>query len=186
MEAKAEKLALFRYGLIASLVIERLPRGELTRCAQEIPLPAPSSIPIPNGPGFASIPWLDWALRYPNGGFEAMAPNPRQDRGQSRAVTPQAWPASSNACKRENPHRTGTTLLRELALSSGQDSPALLGFYTLPLPQTTRSVRKTTAGTTGAQEDLRGRCRCLGLRPAVATCSRPSTLFARTSSADRP
>jgi transposase InsO family protein len=27
--------------------------------------------------------------------------------------------------KRENPHRTGTTLLRELALSSGQDRPAL-------------------------------------------------------------
>jgi len=24
--------------------------------------------------------------------------------------------------KRENPHRTGTTLLRELALSSGQDT----------------------------------------------------------------
>ena len=28
MDAKAEKLALFRYGAIASLVIERLPRGE--------------------------------------------------------------------------------------------------------------------------------------------------------------
>jgi len=36
MDAKAEKLALFRYGVIASLVIETLPRGELTRRAQEI------------------------------------------------------------------------------------------------------------------------------------------------------
>jgi hypothetical protein len=34
--SKAEKLALFRYGLIAPLVIEPLPRGELTRRAAEI------------------------------------------------------------------------------------------------------------------------------------------------------
>jgi hypothetical protein len=36
MDAKAEKLALFRYGLIAPLVLEALPRGELTRRAEEI------------------------------------------------------------------------------------------------------------------------------------------------------
>ena len=36
MDAKAEKIALFRYGLIAPLVLESLPRGELTRRAQEI------------------------------------------------------------------------------------------------------------------------------------------------------
>jgi hypothetical protein len=36
MDAKAEKIALFRYGLIAPLVLETLPRGELTRRAEEI------------------------------------------------------------------------------------------------------------------------------------------------------
>ena len=36
MDAKAEKIALFRYGLIAPLVLEALPRGELTRRAAEI------------------------------------------------------------------------------------------------------------------------------------------------------
>ena len=36
MESKVEKVALFRYGLIAPLVLEPLPRGELTRRAQEI------------------------------------------------------------------------------------------------------------------------------------------------------
>lgn len=36
MDAKAEKIALFRYGLIVPLVLEALPRGELTRRAQEI------------------------------------------------------------------------------------------------------------------------------------------------------
>ena len=33
---KAEKIALFRYGLIAPLVLGTLPRGELTRRAMEI------------------------------------------------------------------------------------------------------------------------------------------------------
>jgi hypothetical protein len=36
MDAKAEKIALFRYGLIAPLVLEALPRGELTHRAEEI------------------------------------------------------------------------------------------------------------------------------------------------------
>src|ERR1035437_6652738 len=36
MDDKAEKVALFRYGLIAPLVLETLPRGELTRRAQQI------------------------------------------------------------------------------------------------------------------------------------------------------
>ena len=36
MDAKAEKMALFRYGLIAPLVLETLPRGELMRRAREV------------------------------------------------------------------------------------------------------------------------------------------------------
>ena len=123
MDTKSEKLALFRYGLIASLVIERLPRGELTRRAQEI---AARTYDIPHSKrtGVCVDTLLNWALRYRNGSFEALAPKPRQDRGQSRAVTPQLA-SLIERLKRENPHRTGTTLLRELALSSGQDRPAL-------------------------------------------------------------
>ena len=33
MESRAEKIALFRFGLVAPLVLEPLPRGELTRRA---------------------------------------------------------------------------------------------------------------------------------------------------------
>jgi hypothetical protein len=36
MDDKAEKIALFCYGLIAPLVLETLPRGKLTRRAQEV------------------------------------------------------------------------------------------------------------------------------------------------------
>jgi len=123
MDSKAEKIALFRYALIASLVVETLPRGELTRRAEEI---AARTYDIPDSKRRAvSVDTLlDWAVRYRNGGFEALAPKPRQDRGQSRAITPQLA-SLIERLKRENPHRTGTTLLRELALSSGQNEPAL-------------------------------------------------------------
>jgi transposase InsO family protein len=123
MDVKAEKLALFRYGLVAPLVLEALPRGELTRRAQEI---AARHYDIPDSKRISvSVDTLlDWALRYRTGGFDALAPKPRQDRGQSRALTPQLADLIERL-KRENPHRTGTTLLRELALSSGRNSPGV-------------------------------------------------------------
>lgn len=123
MESQAEKVALFRYGLIAPLVLEPLPRGELTRRAQEIAA-RPYEIPGSQRTSVTVDTLLDWALRYRRGGFEALAPHPRQDRGQSRTVTPKLADLIERL-KRENPHRTGTTLLRELALSSGQNAPGL-------------------------------------------------------------
>lgn len=123
MDAKAEKIALFRYGLIAPLVLEPLPRGELTRRAEEIAA-RHYDIPASQRTSVSVDTLLDWALRYRTGGLEALAPKPRQDRGQSRAITPQLADLIERL-KRENPHRTGTTLLRELALSSGQNEPAI-------------------------------------------------------------
>jgi putative transposase len=121
VDAKAEKLALFRYGLIAPLVLEPLARGELTRRAEEI---ASRQYDIPDSDRRAvSVDTvLDWATRYRRGGFEALAPKPRQDRGHSRTITPQLA-GLIERLKRENPHRSGTTLLRELALSSRKDEP---------------------------------------------------------------
>src|SRR6266699_2448392 len=116
MDTKAEKLALFRYGLVAPLVLEALPRGELTRRAQQI---AARHYDIPHSKriSISVDTLLDWALRYRTGGFAALAPQPRRDRGQSRALTPQLADLIERL-KRENPHRTGATLLRELALVS--------------------------------------------------------------------
>src|SRR3984885_10112046 len=67
---------------------------------------------------------LDWALRYRRGGFPALAPKQRCDRGQSRVVAPQLAELIERL-KRENPHRTGMTLLRELALVSSTGTPAV-------------------------------------------------------------
>src|SRR5262249_2489450 len=122
MNAKAEKVALFRYGLIAPLVLEPLPRGELTRRAEEI-ASRHYEIPGSQRTSISVDTLLHWALRYRNGGFEALAPQTRQDRGKSRTITPQLA-GLIERLKRENPHRTGTTLLRELALS-GQDTAGI-------------------------------------------------------------
>jgi len=119
MNLKSEKIALFRYGLIAPLVIEVLPHGELSRRAREI-VSRQYDIPYSRRTSLCLDTLLHWAVRYRHGGFEALAPQPRQDRGQSRVVTPQLADLIERL-KRENPHRTGATLLRELALSSGHN-----------------------------------------------------------------
>jgi hypothetical protein len=98
---------------------------ELTRRAQEIAA-RHYEIPHSERTSVSVDTLLEWALRYRNGGFDALAPQARQDRGQSRTITPQLADLIERL-KRENPHRTGTTLLRELALSSGKNEPAVNG-----------------------------------------------------------
>lgn len=123
MDTRAEKIALFRYALIAPLVLETLPRGELTRRAEEIAA-RNYEIPYSQRTSLSVDTLLDWALRYRRGGFPALAPKQRCDRGQPRVVPPQLAELIERL-KRENPHRTGMTLLRELALVSGSGSAAI-------------------------------------------------------------
>jgi putative transposase len=123
MDPRAEKIALFRYALIAPLVLETLPRGELTRRAEEIAA-RNYEIPYSQRTSLSVDTLLDWALRYRRAGFPALAPKQRCDRGQSRVVPPQLAELIERL-KRENPHRTGMTLLRELALVSGSGSAAI-------------------------------------------------------------
>ena len=115
---KAEKLALFRYGIIAPLVIEPLVRGELTRRAEEI-ASRQYDIPHSHRRSLSVDTLLEWAKRYRQGGIDALAPQSRRDRGQARAITPQLA-ALIERLRRENPHRTGTTLLRVTGLVQRQ------------------------------------------------------------------
>src|SRR2546430_3795953 len=73
MDTKSEKLALFRYGLIASLVIERLPRGELTRRAQEIAART-YAIPHSKRTAVSVVTRLALGMRHRHGGFGTMGP----------------------------------------------------------------------------------------------------------------
>lgn len=115
MDDKAEKIALFRYGAISSLVLETLPRGELTRRAQEIAARL-YDIPYSTRRQVSVDTLLEWTLRYRRNGLPALHPKPRHDRGQQRAITPETA-ALIERLKRESPSRTGTALLNHLALA---------------------------------------------------------------------
>jgi len=109
MDDKAEKIALFRYGLIAPLVLETLPRGELTRRAQKIAARL-YDIPHSTRRPVSVDTLLEWTLRYRRNGLAALHPKPRQDRGQLRAIPP-ATAVLIERLKRESPSRTGAALL---------------------------------------------------------------------------
>jgi transposase InsO family protein len=97
-------------------VLETLPRGELTRRAQQIAARL-YDFPHSTRRQVSVDTLLDWTLRYRRNGLEALSPKPRQDRGQARAVAADTT-ALIERLKRENPHRTGAALLRELATAN--------------------------------------------------------------------
>ena len=116
MDDKAEKIALFRYGLIAPLVLETLPRGELTRRAQEI---AARLYDIPHSTR-RRFPWTRcWTGRCVIAATDLPRLTPQTAPGSrsSRAPSTPQTAALIERLKRENPHRTGTALLRQLASS---------------------------------------------------------------------
>src|SRR5437867_12257659 len=88
MDAKAEKIALFRYGLIATLVLEKLPRGEMIRRARELAAHE-YDIPFSDRRHVSVDTLLHWAARYRNGGLDALGRRPRWDRGRPRVISPQ-------------------------------------------------------------------------------------------------
>src|SRR5881409_2494866 len=105
MDAKAEKVALFRYGLIATLVLEKLPRGEMIRRARELS-EHEYDIPFSDRRHISVETLWHWAARYRNGGLEALAPQRRTDRGKPRVIPPPLAQLIERL-KRENPHRNG-------------------------------------------------------------------------------
>ena len=114
-DPKSEKVALFRYGLIATLVLEKLSRGELVHRAREL-ASLHYEIPFSERSSVSVGTLLIWARRYRKGGIDALGLKPRKDRGHSRVISPPLAQLIERL-KRENPYRAGTTLLKELALS---------------------------------------------------------------------
>lgn len=122
-DSKSEKVALFRYGLIAMLVLEKLSRGEQIRRARELSA-LRYDIPFSKRTRVSVDTLLIWARRYRKGGLEALGLKTRKDQGLSRVIDPKLAQLIERL-KRENPHRAGTTLLRELALSSAEGQKPL-------------------------------------------------------------
>ncbi len=84
----AQAVALFRYGLIADLLrIE--PRSKGLYALIEQKAAAEYTIPGSSRTRVAAETIRDWLKRYRRGGFEALVPKPRTDRGHSRSIPPE-------------------------------------------------------------------------------------------------
>lgn len=125
---RAQAIALFRYGLIAELV--HLPPGTKGLAKQLAERAARDySIPGSTRTRVAAETLRDWLKAYRRGGFAALLPKPRADRGQARAL-PAAVVEALLAAKEANPRLSVQLVIREARQSP--DVPA-----ELPLPPST-------------------------------------------------
>ncbi|MGH8647211.1 MAG: helix-turn-helix domain-containing protein, partial [Gammaproteobacteria bacterium] len=126
-----------RYGLIANLI--QLPPGTQGLYAR-IEEKAAAHYLIPGSTRTRVAPETprDWLKRYRQGGFEALMPKPRADRGRARAI-PQALADLLVSVKEDHPKLSVQLVIRE-ARASGQVPEEL------PLPPSTVHRLLTQAG----------------------------------------
>jgi transposase InsO family protein len=130
-----QAVALFRYGLIADLA--QLPPGSPGLYARlREKAAAEHTIPGTTRTRVAAETIRDWLKRYRRGGFDALMPKPRADRGRSRAIPE---PVAERLCtlKEQHPALSVRRLIRQ-ARASGLVPPEL------PLPRST--VHRLLAG----------------------------------------
>ena len=112
--------ALFRYGVIADLV--HLPVGTPGLIARMRDKAAQTyAIPGTTRTRVAANTIRDWIKLYRDGGFEALYPKPRADRGQPRRMPPEVA-TRLIALKLANPTSSVRTVIRD-ARDAGIDSP---------------------------------------------------------------
>jgi len=141
-EERRTEIALFRYTLILPIVREASPRNKqqmrrnLAALVHDIPCSKRRRVSVTT--------LRRWEGRYRAGGFEALKPQPRSDRGQSRAVSVETLDRAE-ALKREQPFRSARSIARILSMD-----------HTNPLPEAKlapRTLRRQLAqrGATTAQ-----------------------------------
>jgi transposase InsO family protein len=105
-------IALFRYGLIAPLLFAPLPEGQLAAALKEIAA-KPYQIPYSKRSRVGVTTLRRYLALYRQGGFEALRPRSRSDKGSLRAF-PQAALDAAIALRQQQPARTTTTLVQLL------------------------------------------------------------------------
>jgi putative transposase len=102
------EIALFRYGLISALLFDPLAAGELEKALRQI---ASKSYTIPYSTRMElGVSTLRRYLKlYQQGGFDALRPKSRSDKGCPRAFPPEVI-EKAIALREEQPARTTTTL----------------------------------------------------------------------------
>jgi len=107
---RRQAIALFRYGLIADLVhLSPASKGLYARLRDKAT--QTYTIPGTQRTRVAAETLRDWLKHYRRGGFDALLPKPRTDRGQSRSL-PQAVADALLAFKEDQPELSIPQLIR--------------------------------------------------------------------------
>jgi transposase InsO family protein len=106
-------IALFRFGVLGPLVSARLEHGD--RAAYFAEAAARRHVMPPDGRIVQLSPRTieAWFYRYKRGGFDALIPDAREDKGTSRAIRPEVAEVIVRA-KREKPRRSVRRIIRML------------------------------------------------------------------------
>jgi len=119
-QERRTEIALFRYTLILPLVREpsaqarQQMRRNLAAVVYDLPYTTRRKISLTS--------LRRWEARYRQGGFEALKPQPRSDRGQPRAVSTETLDRAE-ALKREQPFRSARSIATILAKDNTQPTP---------------------------------------------------------------
>jgi len=108
-QEKRTQIALFRYTLILPLLRGEYAPGQKGRLLSRLASQT-YDIPFSRRHRVGASTLREWERHYRRGGFEALKPQPRADRGGQRAIS-QATLDRAEALKREQPRRSARTII---------------------------------------------------------------------------
>jgi putative transposase len=123
------EIALFRYGLISALLFDPLAAGQLEQALRAIAAKT-YTIPYSNRTRVSVSSLRRYLQLYNQGGFEALRPGERSDKGVPRAFSPEVL-EQAIALREEQPARTTSTLVDILEREGGLKLERPLNSHTL-------------------------------------------------------
>ncbi len=120
-EDRRTEIALFRYTLILPFLRGEYPPGGKQRLREQI---ASRHYDIPHASRSTISPstLARWERIYRGGGFDGLKPQPRSDRGQSRAISEETLDRAE-ILKCEQPHRSARSIIKILSLDQTNPIP---------------------------------------------------------------
>ena len=143
-EQQREKVALFRFSVIGSLISGELAYGDLQRLLRELG-GRHYSIPFSNRTRISSDTIEEWLYAYRRNGFEALKPKPRRDKGTMRTIRRELADALL-AAKKAHPKRGLKATLKDLlalGIMKPNELPLSNGYRFLKKHLPRRSASKT-------------------------------------------
>ncbi len=128
-ETLREEIALFRYGVISTLVMHSLAPGEKEKRLAEI-ICQTWQIPGSRRTHIGRTTVRDWLALYKAMGLEGLKPQPRSDAGRSRAL-PESVQEVLLALRTERPRASVESLIRAARLSGRVDANVKLAANTV-------------------------------------------------------